>query len=402
MVIRALSYVTVAEVMSEISDDGKMSPSSSVTVRDSARATNGSDEHTASPRIRTTRVAASFMAITVASNGEDHHARTAGAFAANDACHPDQYEPDPYDYRTESLCHDPANDTCAQGPDSSRVSCPQIVCGAGSLSYPSHRLDICSKWVVWWGVVRLGILDPLTAAVDALLAADHRDGSLVDLVADIAGLHTQEQRLAAVKLAMIRACDADSGHHLAGHATTGAMLTDALRLAPGQGQSMLKTARLLATTFPATAQALEQGLISYPHAAAITRAKAKLPADRLADAEPLLLQVAAAGSAAMVRAAVDHMAELLEPEHHDQQDQDTRARRYLNVSATLDGWWAVDGHLPPEVAERLSAALEDFAAPADPTDPRTARPAPRGRHRRDRRRRRRRPDHRHHRGDHHR
>ena len=150
------------------------------------------------------------------------------------------------------------------------------------------------------------------------------------------------------------------------------MLTDALRLAPGQGQSMLKTARLLATTFPATAQALEEGLISYPHAAAITRANAKLPADRLADAEPLLLQVAAAGSAAMVRAAVDHMAELLEPEHHDQQDQDTRARRYLNVSATLDGWWAVDGHLPPEIGQRLSAALEDFAAPADPTDPRTA------------------------------
>ena len=217
-----------------------------------------------------------------------------------------------------------------------------------------------------------GLLGPLTAAVDALLAADHRDGSLVDLVADIAGLHTQEQRLAAVKLAMIRACDADSGHHLAGHATTGAMLTDGLRLAPGQGQSMLKTARLLASTFPATTQALEDGLISYPHAAAITRAHAKLPADRLADAEPLLLQVAAAGSAAMVRAAVDHMAELLEPEHHDQQDQDTRARRYLNVSATLDGWWAVDGHLPPEIGQRLSAALEDFAAPADPTDPRTA------------------------------
>ncbi len=212
----------------------------------------------------------------------------------------------------------------------------------------------------------------LTESVDGLLAADHRDVPLVDLVADIAALHTQEQRLAAVKLAMIRVCDTDSGHHLAGHATTGAMLTDALRLAPGQGQAMRKTARLLDTTFPTTAEALAQGLISYPHAAAITRAHAKLPAHRLAEAEPVLLEVALAGSAAMVRAAVDRMAELLEPDHHDQQDQDLRAHRYLNVSQTLDGWWAVDGHLPPEVGQRLSAALEDFAAPADPTDARTA------------------------------
>lgn len=195
---------------------------------------------------------------------------------------------------------------------------------------------------------------------------------MTDLVADIATLHTLEQRLAAVKLAMIRACDADGGHHLAGFATTGTMLTDGLRLPPGQGQAMVKTARLLASDFPATAAALEEGRISYPHAVAITRAKAKLPADRLAEAEPLLLEVAAAGSPAMVRAAVDRMAELLDPEQHDQEDQDLRARRYLNVSQTMDGWWAVDGHLPPEVGQRLSAALEEFAAPADPTDPRTA------------------------------
>jgi hypothetical protein len=150
------------------------------------------------------------------------------------------------------------------------------------------------------------------------------------------------------------------------------MLTDGLRLAPGQGQSMLKTARLLGQDFPATAEALEQGLISYPHAVAITRAKSKLPEQRLGEAEPLLLEVAAAGSPAMVRAAVDRMAELLEPEEHDREDQDARQRRYLNVSQTLDGWWAVDGHLPPEVGQRLSTALEKFAGPADRTDLRTA------------------------------
>ena len=216
-----------------------------------------------------------------------------------------------------------------------------------------------------------GRLDALAATVDELLVADHRDVPLIDLVADIANLHAQEQRLAAARLAMIRVCDTDSGHHLAGFATTGSMLTDGLRLAPGQGQGMTKTARLLATVFTTTAEALASGHISYAHAVAITRAHAKLPGERLADAEPLLLEVAAAGSAAMVRAAVDRMAELLEPEHYDDDDQDTRQRRYLNVSATMDGWWAVDGHLPPEVGQRLNAALEEFATPADPGDRRT-------------------------------
>jgi hypothetical protein len=221
------------------------------------------------------------------------------------------------------------------------------------------------------GVGGSGRLDPLTAAVDVLLAGNHRDVPLAELVADIAALHTQEQRLAAAKLAMIRICDTDGGHHLAGYKTTGAMLTDGLRLPGGQGQSMLQTARLLDSTFPRTAEALEQGLISYPHAVAITRAAAKLPADRLAEADPLLLDVAVAGSAGAVRAAVDRMAELLDPEHYDQDDQDVRQRRHLDVSQTLDGWWAVDGHLPPEAGQRLSAALEEFAAPADPTDTRT-------------------------------
>ena len=217
-----------------------------------------------------------------------------------------------------------------------------------------------------------GVLADLTAAVDALLAADPRDVPLVDLVGDIAVLYTQEQRLAAVRLAMVRVCDRDGGHDLAGYRTTGAMLTDGLRLSGGQGQSMLRTARVLEREFPSTLEALEQGRISYPHAAAIARAHQKLPEEELPKAEKILLEVAEAGSPGMVRAAVDRMAELLDPNGYDQEDQDVRARRYLHVSQTLDGWWAVDGHLPPEVGARLTAALADFAVRVDADDMRTA------------------------------
>ena len=117
-----------------------------------------------------------------------------------------------------------------------------------------------------------GVLDGLTAAVDELQKVDPRDAALVDTVADIAVLHAQIQRLQSVMLGMVRTCDADGGHHLAGYATTGTMLTDGLRLSPGQGQAMVHTARALHSTFEQTQQALSDGQISVAHAAAITRA----------------------------------------------------------------------------------------------------------------------------------
>ncbi len=217
-----------------------------------------------------------------------------------------------------------------------------------------------------------GRLDALTRVVDDLAAADPRDVALGDLVADLATLHAQQQRLQAVFARMARVSDSDGGHHLAGYATTGAMLTDALRLSPGQGQAIVKVSRTLHTTFTATRDALAAGEISWAHASAIARAARKLPRSRLAEAQPLLLEVAREGSAAMVRAAVDRMAELLDPEHEDERLRDEYERRYLDVSRTLDGWWAVDGHLPPDVGQRLSAAIEQFAAPTAPDDTRTA------------------------------
>ena len=217
-----------------------------------------------------------------------------------------------------------------------------------------------------------GVLDGLTAAVDELQKVDPRDAALVDTVADIAVLHAQIQRLQSVMLGMVRTCDADGGHHLAGYATTGTMLTDGLRLSPGQGQAMVHTARALHSTFEQTQQALADGQISTAHATAITRAARKLPSDVLEEAEPVLLEVAEVGSPTMVRAAVDRMAELLEPEHFNHDIEKERERRYLDVSQTKDGWWAIDGHVPHEIGARLAAALEQFAGCTDPTDLRTA------------------------------
>jgi Domain of unknown function (DUF222)/HNH endonuclease len=217
-----------------------------------------------------------------------------------------------------------------------------------------------------------GVLAGLRSAVDVLLAEDPRAVPLTDLVGDIAGLHSQMQRLQAVMLSMVRVCDGDGGHHVAGFATTGSMLTDGLRLTPGQGQAMVRTARELPPTFPAVWEALRAGDISVAHAAAVCRARKKVPADHLEAAEPLLLDVARVGSPSMVRAAVDRIADLLDPQEHDDDLQDAFARRNLSVSETLDGWWAVDGHLPPEIGARLSAALEEFAAPLGLADTRTA------------------------------
>ena len=217
-----------------------------------------------------------------------------------------------------------------------------------------------------------GVLNDLSAAVDALLDADPRAVSLVDLVADLAQLHAQMQRLQAVMLTMVRTCDSDGGHHLAGYPTTGSMLTDALRMNPGRGQAMVQQARALPEKFPQVWMALAAGEISFEHAIAIRRAEKKLPTDRLEAAEPVLLQIALVSSPAMVRGAVDRMAEMLEPDEHDKELHDEYERRNFDLSLTLDGWWAVDGHLPPQVGARLSAALEQFAERCDDDDRRTS------------------------------
>lgn len=217
-----------------------------------------------------------------------------------------------------------------------------------------------------------GVLDDLTSAIDVLLGADPRAVPLVDVVADLGLLHAQMQRLEAVMLTMVRTCDSDGGHHVAGYATTGSMLTDALRMNPGRGQAMTHHARALPEKFPRVWQALVSGEISVAHAVAIRRAEKKLPADRVEAAEPVLLQIARVGSPAMVRGAVDRMAELLQPEEHDEQVRDEFDRRNFGVSLTLDGWWAVDGHLPPQTGARLAAAIEQFASPGDDDDRRTS------------------------------
>jgi hypothetical protein len=150
------------------------------------------------------------------------------------------------------------------------------------------------------------------------------------------------------------------------------MLTDELHLAPGQGQAMVKTARLLAHTFPATAQALQEGAISYPHAAAITRAARKLPADRLPAAEPVLLEVAAAGSAAMVRAASTGWLNYSNP---NTTTSTTRTCAPTATSTSRPPWTAggpSTGTCPPRSGNASTPPWKNSPPLTDPTDTRTA------------------------------
>jgi uncharacterized protein DUF222 len=121
-----------------------------------------------------------------------------------------------------------------------------------------------------------------------------------------------------------------------------------------------------------TAQALADGELSYPHAAALTRATQDLPVGTVAAAEPVLLEAARRLDPPGLRKVVGHLGEVADPQAAEQQTLRRHDRRGLWVSPTFEGMVAIDGLLDPEAGETLLTALEPLARPSTAADHRTA------------------------------
>jgi hypothetical protein len=117
---------------------------------------------------------------------------------------------------------------------------------------------------------------------------------------------------------------------------------------------------------------LADGEISYLHAAALTHATQHLPSHTVAAAEPVLLDAARRLDPPRLRKAVGHLGEVADPDAADQQTLHRHERRWLWLSATLDGMVAIDGLLDAEAGETLLTALEPLARPSTAEDERTA------------------------------
>ncbi|MFC7483756.1 DUF222 domain-containing protein [Luedemannella flava] len=184
----------------------------------------------------------------------------------------------------------------------------------------------------------LGVIDDAVTILAARPEWSRRD---VDVVADCEAVHRLEQRLAAVRLALVGELDARGLARDLGATSTIAWLRWRLRIPGPAAARMLRLARAL-RSHPATTDALTSGNLTVDQAHAITESMAAINDAALHDPAP---DTATHGDAAHGDAA-----------HGD------AAPRHAGVG---DGGPA--GGLPAEIVERVEALLIDHASRLDPS-----------------------------------
>ena len=231
--------------------------------------------------------------------------------------------------------------------------------------------------VVIEGLARVG--DAVTACGDAAVWALSDD----QLVAAVAAVHGLEQRLAAVKLGLIREID---GRGLAvgqGASSTGVWLRDRLRLDGSSARRLVELAAALDAGPPVIGQALACGAVTVEQARVIAQAVANVPAaagDQVAGkAAQLLVDWAAQFDPQVLRRLGDRVLTHVAPDLAEAAElaalEAAEARadrdRHVTVSDQPDGQTRLSGRLDPETAAVLRAALDPLTTPGGTSDDRT-------------------------------
>src|SRR5215211_1233376 len=215
----------------------------------------------------------------------------------------------------------------------------------------------------------------LTAAVDALDAEDLTglpDATLAEQLLELRRLVDRlegqwRQRLAAVDAR--GAAGAEQGIQVG---STAAWLRRRLHVGAGAAASLVRTARaLFRGPLTATAAALTAGEITTAHAAVVAHGTRDLPAQVVAEAEPVLVEAAGRLDPPRLRPVLDHLQQVTDPDGADRESERRQQRRGLWLAPTWEGMVALHGLLDPEGGHTLLAALEPLARPADGQDGRS-------------------------------
>ncbi|MEU8389353.1 DUF222 domain-containing protein [Micromonospora sp. NPDC048842] len=205
-----------------------------------------------------------------------------------------------------------------------------------------------------------------------------------DLVAAIDATHRLEQRLAAVKLALVRELDGRGIATAQGASSTAVWLRDRLRLRVGAARRLVELAATLVAAPAAVRDALANGEVDVEQARVIagtvetvhTAAGAEA-ADR---AVGVLVGWAAQFDATLLRRLGTRILDHVAPEVADaaaeaalRADESRAARdRHVTISEQTDGRLRLTGILDPEAAALLRTAIGPLSAPTGPDETRTA------------------------------
>lgn len=137
---------------------------------------------------------------------------------------------------------------------------------------------------------------------------------------------------------------------------------------PGEARALVRVGELLdSTELPAVAAAVVSGELSVLAADAIRSglgdATADLPADTLADAAELLVDLAMQVPVRKVAAQARALRDTLDLVGVADREDQLRARRYLRLTAQADGMTRLTGLLDPESAAIVVSAFDQVTAP---------------------------------------
>jgi hypothetical protein len=222
------------------------------------------------------------------------------------------------------------------------------------------------------------VLDAYDADLDRLLALDPDSLSRDELVAFVARLETHKRRTAVLDHQLIATLQSRGVARELGCPTTATLLSQLLRINPGQARARVAAAAQLGprrgllgqqldAVLPVAARAQRDGVISLEHAQVITDAVTTLP-DAVRDVhgdtvEADLVGLASEFTPAQLAVLGRHIHACLNPDGSLADDADHKRRRDLTLAQHADGSGSVRGRLDPETLAALQAVLDSTARP---------------------------------------
>jgi hypothetical protein len=209
------------------------------------------------------------------------------------------------------------------------------------------------------------------AGLAFLARADMSQVPLAALAECLRRLERAESMHAAARARVLSAFAGQRGFEDDGQGSPGAWLRWQARITQGAAAGAVAWVRRLAA-HPAIGEAMAAGEISASWAREICGWTGRLPADKRADADAVLLAAAAGGAdLADLAALAEEMFRRCAPPDCD--DDDGFADRWLRLDLTFHGAGRAEGDLTPQCAAALRAVLEALGSKAGPEDVRTKR-----------------------------
>ncbi|WP_328655206.1 HNH endonuclease [Micromonospora sp. NBC_00330] len=205
-----------------------------------------------------------------------------------------------------------------------------------------------------------------------------------DLIAALDATHRLEQRLAAVKLSLVREVDGRGTATAQGASSTAVWLRDRLRLRVGASRRLVELAATLDAAPPGVRDALAGGGVDVEQvrviAGTVETVHTAAGAEAADKAVGVLVDWAAQFDATLLRRLGTRILDHVAPEVADaaaeaalRADESRAARdRHVTISEQADGRLRLTGILDPEAAALLRTAIDPLGAPTGPDDTRTA------------------------------